>query len=177
MTTKECKECGVQPVTQFNTNTKGKTKGALCKVCNNKLRAERSAAARGPIKKDEEREAILNKYKDDPIERKKNLDNLKAKRFRKRLQEKNKNKIPNVNLLEKSCIGDICKGKSAISGIPLLCKSKSNELSMDRINSQEDYTKDNIHLTSNTINIIKSDTNINDFTSWITKIKPNICLL
>ena len=111
MTTKECKECGPQPISQFNTDTNGKPKGALCKICNNKLRAERSAAKRGPVEKDEERDTILEKYKDNPTERKKALDNLKAKRFRKRLQEKNKGKLPDQNIKTKSCMGNICKGK------------------------------------------------------------------
>lgn len=100
-----------QPVTQFNTDTKGKPKGALCKVCNNKLRVERSAAKRGPVEKDNERDDILEKYKDNPTERKKALDNLKAKRFRKRLQEKNKGKLLDQNIKTKACIGDVCKGK------------------------------------------------------------------
>jgi hypothetical protein len=97
----------------------GKPHGAQCKKCINSKRQEKHAPFVKRITYPEAI-AIKEKYKDDPIECKKQLNNLKAKRHM--LKVKQRNISDGIKpICEKKCIGVLCKGK--VLPIKNFCKN------------------------------------------------------
>jgi len=106
MQTKQCTgKCGlIKPIDEFY------SKGAKCKICEQERKREANRLA-GKIRYiDPETIAIKEKYKDDPVEMKKQLNNAKAKRSRERKKVVNKEGT-NKKITEKVCNGPVCKGK------------------------------------------------------------------
>lgn len=108
MATKKCSgECGeIKPLSEFY------AKGAECRECNKKKRRDQNREA-GKIRHiDPETIEIKEKYKNDPVEMQRQLNNAKAKRARER--QKNKLKSGEIQLPKiesKICNGSVCKGK------------------------------------------------------------------
>ena len=110
MNTKQCNgECGkIKPHNEFP-QKHGKPHGAVCSDCANKARREKHAPnikrVYGPEQLD-----IMEKYKNDPKEKTRLLNNLKAKRAR---EKKNKQFIEGTQqiITEKKCNGKLCNGK------------------------------------------------------------------
>lgn len=105
MATKTCTgKCGeTKPISEFY------SKGAECRECNKTKRRDNNKA-NGKIRYvSPETLEIQEKYKDDPVEMQRQLNNAKAKRARERQKEAHtKGEIKKIT--EKVCKGALCKG-------------------------------------------------------------------
>lgn len=62
------------------------------------------------------------------------------------------------------------RGRCALTGLELTCTNDQTDVSIDRINSNKDYTLDNIQLISELANNVKSDIEIKELYIWTNKI-------
>jgi hypothetical protein len=109
--TKQCTgECGLVKDHSKFPQKHGKPHGGICTECNNEKRRAKNAA-KSTVIKDSEAEEIKEKYKDDPVERKRLLANAKARRYSERERQKFVNGIKISEISEKLCKGGLCDSK------------------------------------------------------------------
>lgn len=62
------------------------------------------------------------------------------------------------------------RGRCALTGLELTCSNSRSDISIDRIDSNKDYTLDNIQLITELANNVKSDIETKELYTWANKI-------
>ncbi len=72
------------------------------------------------------------------------------------------------------------EGRCALSGAPMTFRKSTKPgkdwtaISIDRVNSERNYTLDNVHLVCAVVNIMKMEMPLNEFVTWCARITAKV---